>query len=74
MDDSNPIVTLYVPVYMPDRTIIGHASVDVESGTAVIKLEANNTLAKLIQESLVGLSVVILDRDAVEVIMNEEKN
>lgn len=64
----------YVPVYLPDRTVVGTAYVDIEAGTAVIKLEANDTLAKLIQESLVGLSVVILDRDAVEVIMNEEKN
>lgn len=65
---------LYVPVYLPDHTKIGTARVDVKSGTAVIMIQTDSSLAELIQESLVGFSVVFLDRDAVEEVLNKEKN
>lgn len=63
-----------IPVYLPDDTQVGTASINVEDGTATIKLKANSFVAELIQESLVGLAVVYLARDAVEEVQNKEKN
>jgi hypothetical protein len=63
-----------IPVYLPDNTQIGTATVNVEAGTATIKIQSDSSLSRLIQESLVGLSVVYMDRDAVEAVQNEEKN
>lgn len=62
-----------VPVYLPDETQVGDALVEVNEGTTTIKLRTNTTVAKLIQESLVGFSIVYLDRDAVEEVLNKEK-
>lgn len=65
----------HIPVYLPDTTIVGTAVVNVESGTAVIKVQLDNILhAELIQESLVGLALVYIERDAVEEVLKEEKN
>lgn len=68
-----------VPVYLPDRTIVGSAVVDVKSGTAVITLQTDSSLAEIIQENLVGLSVIYMNRELAEDIhhkhdQNKEKN
>lgn len=54
-----------VPVYLPDRTIIGKAKITkTEEGMfATIKL-SNDTVAELMSEDLIGLSVVYQSNDA----------
>lgn len=48
----------YVPVYLPNRTEVGQAEIDVAAGIATIKIQSDSSLMKLLEEDLVGLSVV----------------
>lgn len=61
-----------IPVYLPDDTRVGTATINVADGIATIKIQADSSVAELIQESLVGLSIVYLNRDAVEEVLNKE--
>lgn len=63
-----------IPVYMPDDTLVGHATVNIADGTATIKLKADSKVAELIQESLVGLSIMYFNREAVEAVLNKEND
>lgn len=63
-------VNTRIPVYLPDRTKIGSAQVNVEQGTAVITIQADSDLMELMAEDLLALSVVYLARDRVQEIEN----
>ena len=67
----------YIPVYMPDETVAGYARVrsQGESHTTIqIDVPKSHILTKLIEEgNLVGLSVMYMDRGAVEDIESKEK-
>lgn len=63
----------HIPVYLPDNTVIGRATVDLESGVATIQIQSDSNLIELIQESLVGLSVVYMSREAAVVPNEGEK-
>ena len=55
-----------VPVYLPDRTKIGTARVDVTNGTATIKIQSDSDLMELLGENLVGFSVMYLGAERLE--------
>ena len=63
---------LYVPVYLPDRTEIGIAEIDVVTGSTLITIENDTTLTSMIQANVIGLSMVFLDKDAAETIIDAE--
>jgi len=56
----------YVPVYLPDRTKIGTAHVDITNGTATIKIQSDSDLMELLGENLVGFSVMYLGAERLE--------
>lgn len=62
----------HVPVYLPDRTEIGTAKVDVEQGTAVISIQSDSNLAELLSEQLVAFSVVYMGDERIESNQGEE--
>ena len=64
--------TTRVPVYLPDRTTIGTAEVNVERGTAVIRIQSDSDLMELMSEDLVAFSVVLLRRDRVQEIQDNK--
>lgn len=55
-----------VPVYLPDRTLIGSADVNLEDGLAMITIQSDSNLAEFLSEGLVGFSVVHLSEERVE--------
>lgn len=61
-----------VPVYLPDRTEVGRAKINLEDGTATIEIKADSKVAQLLQDNLSGISVMHFDRDAAEEVLNTE--
>lgn len=55
-----------VPVYLPDRTLIGSADINVEDGLMMVTIQSDSNLAEFMSEDLVGLSVVHLSEERVE--------
>ena len=63
-----------VPVYLPDRTVIGMATINAEDGTAWIHIQSDCSLAKAFKQELIGLSVVYLDKEAANAVLNKEND
>ena len=63
-----------VPVYLPDRTEAGTATITVEGASAhiTIAVDSDHPLFCLFKEQLVGISIVYMNRDAAEAIVNEK--
>lgn len=55
-----------IPVYLPGKTLIGTARVDVSNGTAVITIQSDSSLMDLMGENLIGLSVVYMSAERIE--------
>lgn len=51
----------HVPVYLPDETRAGTATINVETGVAVITIQSDSDLMEMLSEGIVGLSIVYLD-------------
>ena len=52
----------YIPVYLPDRTVVGKAKVDGQFIN--IEVTPGNALQTLIKENLIGLSVMYMGAEA----------
>lgn len=52
----------YIPVYLPDRTVVGKATIDGQD--IVIKMSPGNAIQSLIKENLIGLSVMYMGPEA----------
>lgn len=52
----------YVPVFLPDRTVIGKAK--IEGQNVVIELTEGNAIQTLMAENLLGMSMVYLNNEA----------
>jgi hypothetical protein len=55
--------TGFVPVYLPDRTVIGRASIDNDGQTVIMEIK-HGAVLELMSENLVGLSVVYKTNEA----------
>ena len=55
-----------VPVYLPDRTVIGSAEINLEDGIAMVTIQSDSNFAEFMSEGLIGLSVVHLSSEKVE--------
>lgn len=66
----------YVPVYLEDRTVVGKARVsdDGKTTTIIIEVYDGHPMSELMQENLIGFSVVHRDYDRAQDIINKEKN
>lgn len=51
---------------------MGKAHVEVQGSLTTITINSDSALSTLIQESLVGLAVVYIGREAVEEVLNKE--
>lgn len=68
------MVKAHIPVYLPDRTQVGYAEIETVGNITHIDIQvpANSPLAELTKENLVGLSVMYMDRNQAEEIINKE--
>lgn len=48
----------YVPVYLPDRTVVGKAKISEDGQLVEIKIPEGTAMQELMSENLIGLSVV----------------
>lgn len=48
----------YVPVYLPDRTVIGRAKFNEDKTEVLIEIPDGDVVQTLIGENLIGLSIV----------------
>lgn len=55
-----------LPVYLPDKTVIGSADVNIEDGIMMIQIRSDSNLAEFVAENLVGFAVVHLSDERVE--------
>lgn len=53
-----------LPVYLPDRTIIGEATVSVDGSHISIEMKNGAPYAELIADNLVGLAIVYMSNEA----------
>lgn len=66
----------YIPVYLPDRTVVGKAKIREEvDGTQVTELifPPGWSLTELVGENLVGLSLVYQRAEAMDIIRDFEE-
>lgn len=61
-----------VPVYLPDRTQVGTAVVNVEDGTALISIQGDSGLMALFRADVAGISIMYMDRNRAEEIQNKQ--
>ena len=48
-----------VPIYLMNKTVIGSAVLEVESGKATITIQTDSNLVELMEEHLIGFGVII---------------
>lgn len=61
----------YVPVYLPDRTVVGRALISDDGKTVTIDIPEGDVVQELMAENLIGLSVVY--QGAIPATYEEEK-
>lgn len=62
----------FIPVYLPDRTVVGKAIVDPDGQTVTMRITSGPVL-ELMSEDLLGLSIVYKTNDARDRVAEGEK-
>lgn len=66
MSDETPVEG-WIPVYLPDRTVIGKALVHDDGVHATMELDMQTPIKELLGHDLIGLSIVYQRREAYDV-------
>lgn len=63
----------YIPVYLPDRTVVGRATISEDQRTVTIDIPEGTAIQSLMADNLVALSVVYQGAIPFEMDQNKEK-